>query len=301
MTTPRPVFAAAYAKINLTLDVLGRRDDGYHTLASVMQTIALHDTIRFELAPANEIRCVTDEHMLQANDNLAMRAAALLHQQREGSPGVRLELHKAIPIQGGLGGGSSDAARVLTMLNQLWRLDLSDTQLEALGARLGSDVPFFIRGGTALIEGRGELVTPLPDAEPLWLVLVKPTIGVPTAQVFRQLQPAAYTDGHDTAAVVEAIRAGRPIPFKHLTNALEPGVLRDFPAVAEAHAALRRAGAHLVRLSGSGPTLYAPFRRLEEATPVVERLRPTGLEMWLTHTVPASAANMRVLQPDSFV
>lgn len=289
MSALSPIFMPAYAKINLTLDVLGKRDDGYHRLASVMQTIALHDTLRIAPNRSGTTTCHCDLNDIKSSENLALRAAQLLHAEfADAQAGVELEVHKVVPTQAGLGGGSSDAACVLNTLNALWRCDLAAAQLEALGAQLGSDVPFFVRGGTALIEGRGEVVTPLPDAELLWLVLAKPAIGVPTAQVFRALQSEGYTQGDDTATVVGAIRAGQPVPFEHMTNALEPGVVRAFPEVAAARAALLEAGAPVVRMSGSGPTLFAPFRQLSEAAAVAARAQAPGVTFWLTHTITRS-------------
>lgn len=282
------LFVPAYAKINLTLDVLGKREDGYHRLASVMQAIALHDTLRIQTQEDGVISCFCDRAELQTDDNLALRAAQLLAGTApERRLGAEIELRKEVPTQAGLGGGSSDGANVLTALNALWRLNLPKERLEALAAQLGSDVPFFVRGGTALIEGRGEYVTPLPDAEALWLVLAKPSIGVPTAQVFRSLGPESYTRGDDSDAVVSAIRERRPLPFERLTNALEPGVLQMFPSVAKARDLLLDAGAPLVRMSGSGPTLFAPFRRLADAAAVAERARAntSDVAIWLTHTI----------------
>lgn len=282
------LFVPAYAKINLTLDVLGKREDGYHRLASVMQAIALHDILRIQAQEDGVISCFCDRAELQTDDNLALRAAKLLAGTApERRLGAEIELRKEVPTQAGLGGGSSDGANVLTALNALWRLNLPNERLEALAAQLGSDVPFFVRGGTALIEGRGEYVTPLPDAEALWLVLAKPSIGVPTAQVFRSLGPESYTRGDDSEAVVSAIRERRPLPFERLTNALEPGVLRMFPSVAKARDLLLDAGAPLVRMSGSGPTLFAPFRRLADAAAVAERARAntSDVAIWLTHTI----------------
>lgn len=286
------LFVPAYAKINLTLDVLGKREDGYHRLASVMQTIALHDTLRIETNDDAAITCACDAAELQTDDNLALRAAKLISAiAGDKRLGVRIELRKEIPTQAGLGGGSSDAARVLTMLNALWQLGLPTERLEELAAQLGSDVPFFVRGGTALIEGRGEYVTALPDAEPLWIVLAKPAIGLPTAQVFRSLRPESYSAGDDTEAVVVAIREQRPLPFERLSNALEPGVLQTVPQVAAARNLLLDSGAPLVRMSGSGPTLFAPFRRLADAAAVLERARASTLDVavWLTHTISHSS------------
>lgn len=281
-------FVPAYAKINYTLDVLGKRPDGYHTLASVMQTVALCDTLGLRARDDGKLALVCDVPALQTEDNLVLRAARRLQAAAARPlPGVTLELRKAIPTQAGLGGGSSDAASALVALNAAWGLGLDDTPLEALGAELGSDVPFFIRGGTALIEGRGERVTPLPDAEPLWIVLAKPQHSLSTAAVFRALAPADYTAEEDTAAVVDAIRAGQPLLFERFSNALERGVAATYPAVAAALADLRAAGAPVVRLSGSGPTVFAPFRELPQAAQVAATARAGGLDVWLTHTVTA--------------
>ncbi|HEU5439429.1 MAG TPA: 4-(cytidine 5'-diphospho)-2-C-methyl-D-erythritol kinase [Ktedonobacterales bacterium] len=287
-SVPTLGFIPAYAKINYTLDALGKRPDGYHALASVMQTVALCDTLGLRARSDGELALVCDVPALQAEDNLALRAARRLQAEAARPlPDVTIELRKAIPAQAGLGGGSSDAASVLVALNAAWSLGLDDTRLEALGAELGSDVPFFIRGGTALIEGRGERVTPLPDAEPLWIVLARPRLGLSTAAVFRALAPADYTSGEDTAAVADAIRAGQPLPFERCFNALERGVAAAYPAVEAALSALRAAGAPVARLSGSGPTVFAPFRELLPAATVAEAVRAVGLEVWLTHTVTA--------------
>ncbi len=145
--------------------------------------------------------------------NLVARAADLLRAETARPDlAAEIELRKEVPAQGGLGGGSSDAAAALVALNTLWELGLSDARLESLAGRLGSDTPYLVRGGTAWITGRGEFVEPLPDAEPLWLTLVKPPVDISTAAVFRALSPADYGDGADTEAVIAAIRAGRPCP-----------------------------------------------------------------------------------------
>ena len=279
-------FHPAYAKVNYTLDVLGKRADGYHRLASVMQTISLHDTLALRTRSDDAITLICDDPALETPANLALRAAHLLREHIGRTlAGVTLELRKRIPVQAGLGGGSSDAAAALTALDAYWGLHLDRDTLRALGARLGSDVPFFLAGGTALIGGRGEVVEPLPPAEPLWIVLVKPPIGISTATVFRTLAPAAYTGGDDTAALVAAIRAGEPLPLDRLSNALEPGVAATYPQVPAALDALRAAGAPIARLSGSGPTVYAPFRELIVAERVYQSVRAAGMPAWLTHTV----------------
>jgi 4-diphosphocytidyl-2-C-methyl-D-erythritol kinase len=281
-----PRFATAHAKINVTLEVLGKRDDGYHNLASIMQTIALHDTLALTSTADGRIELFCDLPELNSGDNLVVQAARRLRQEAGKSDlGARIELHKEIPAPGGLGGGSSDAAVVLIHLNELWEVGISRSRLLDLAAELGSDIPFFITGGTALIRGRGEDVTPLPPAEPFWLLLVKPGFGVSTRQVFADLSPEDYGDGSATAAVEAAIRENRPIPFQNLSNSLESGVMGAFPQLAELRSRLLASGAELVCMSGSGPTLFAPFRSLEAAKKVYRSARESDLPVGLTHTV----------------
>lgn len=280
------IFVPAFAKINLTLRVLGRRPDGYHGLLSVFQTVSLHDTLRLQPTSDGVIACATSLPTLNTPDNLVERAARLAR-DRAGTPslGAHIEVEKSIPSQSGLGGGSSDAATTLAALNALWELGRSPRELEELGAELGSDVPFFTLGGTALITGRGEFVRPLPDAEALWYLLAKPPLAVSTPTVFRALTPADYTGEGVRDPVAEAIERGDPLPLEALTNTLEGPVLRTYPAVAQTRESLLAAGAPLVRMSGSGPTLYAPFRDLGEAVAVRDRAQAVGLAVWLASSV----------------
>ena len=279
------VFIPAWAKINLTLAVLGKREDGYHALVSVMQTISLSDTLRIQVTDDDHITCAVDAPSLRNDDNLAMRAARLLRNEGYLTHGAVIELRKEIPAQGGLGGGSSDAAAVLIALNRLCALGLSQTRLEELAARLGSDIPFFIHSGTALIEGRGELVTPLPDCEPLWLLIAHPPVSISTAAVFQSVTPTDYGDTYDTDIVAEVIRGGSRLPLERLSNTLEPLVMRNWSEVAETRGGLLRAGAPIVRMSGSGPTLFAPFRTLDEAIQVYEAARGQNIAVRLCRTV----------------
>jgi 4-diphosphocytidyl-2-C-methyl-D-erythritol kinase len=289
MAWTHAVFMPAYAKINLTLEVLGRRPDGFHDLASVLQAISLHDTLALAPAPDGARTLVCDVPVLAGEANLALRAAHLLAAHvvaAAGSDrGVRIELRKETPVQAGLGGGSADAAAALLALARLWGVAMSAETLRELAAQLGSDVPFFLAGGTALVEGRGERVTPLPDAEPLWLVLLKPPVAVPTGAAFAALGPGDWGDGAATAEVAGAVRRGAPLPLDRLVNTFEASVRRDYPLVARAWDDLLAAGAPVVRLSGSGPTLFAPFRELSPAAAAQQRLRAAGHETWLAHSV----------------
>lgn len=279
-------FVQAYAKINLTLDVLGRRADGYHTVATVMQTVDLHDTICLTTTDYDRMNCTVPT--LSNDENLALRAAQLLRQRLELTQGVLIELHKRIPIAAGLGGGSSDAAAILLALQQWWRLQLSPTDLLTIAASLGSDVPFFLHGGLALCQGRGEQVTPLACHWPKamrWLLLLKPAISVSTAAVFRSLPASDYSDGTHSQAVCAALHAGTMPQAEDLHNSLERSVLEQYPEIAQAREDFLEAGASLVRLSGSGSTLFAPFAELARATQVQQQLQTQGYEVYLSRAI----------------
>ncbi len=283
-------FVRAYAKINLTLDVLGRRSDGYHELASVMQTVALSDTLAFCSVEDGRTEFFCDVPTLNTPENLVYRAVREVRAVTGCQRGVQIELRKQTPAQGGLGGGSSDAASVLLALNRLWTLALEHAHLIELAACLGSDVPFFVLGGTALVEGRGERVTALPDLPGMWVLLLKPEIAVSTPAAFRALTPVDYTDGQATARLVAAIRESGMPPLDGLVNALEERVCEHYPQVAACRAALKAAGARYVRMSGSGPTLFALFPTLEEAAPVYQTLLQQGRQVWLARTVSRAEA-----------
>lgn len=294
-------FVRAYAKINLTLDVLGKRSDGYHELATVMQTIDLYDTLCLIRTEDRRIEVICDTPELSSGDNLAACAAERFLQRRDAlqpihlSEGLTIELSKRIPIAAGLGGGSSDAAAVLLALHQWWKIPVSQAEMVALAASLGSDVPFFLTGGLALCEGRGDVVTQLPPSEMdfmRWLVLLKPPIGLSTATVFRHLSASDYTDGSYSRAFSAAVRAGASPHMGHLHNSLERTVLERYPEVARAKADMLHAGAQLVQLSGSGPTLFAPFPDLKAALDVQHRLQAQGYDVYLSHAVHPNSGNV---------
>jgi 4-diphosphocytidyl-2-C-methyl-D-erythritol kinase len=281
-------FVRAYAKINLTLDVLGYRADGYHDLATVMQTVDLYDTICLSAIEDNRVQLVCTKPELSNDNNLAARAAHLVRQRLAIRQGVLIELHKRIPMAAGLGGGSSDAAAVLLALQQWWQLQISPSDLLDMASSLGSDVPFFLTGGLALCEGRGERVTALSSHWPRtmrWLLLLKPAISVSTAAVFRNLPASDYTDGIRSRAVCRALTAGQPPELEDLHNCLERSVLETYPEVAHSRADLLQAGAPFVRLSGTGPTLFAPFPDLSLAQKVQELLKIQGYEVYLSRAI----------------
>ena len=290
-------FVRAYAKINLTLDVLGRRADGYHDLATVMQTVDLYDTICLTATEDNRVQLACTKPELSNDDNLAARAAHLVRQRLAIRQGVLIELHKRIPMAAGLGGGSSNAAAVILALHQWWRLHLSHSDLLDMATSLGSDVPFFLTGGLALCEGRGERVTALAPYWPWsmrWLLLLKPAISISTAAVFRNLPASDYSDDTHSRAVSRALNAGQTPQLEDLHNSFERSVLGRYPEVARAKGDLLQAGAPFVRLSGTGPTLFAPFSELAKAQRVQEQLQSQGYEVYLSRAIHPNGVDVNV-------
>ena len=281
-------FAHAYAKINLALEVLGKRSDGYHELITIMQTIDLYDTICLTERADGDIHLTCTRPELSNSDNLAVRAAQLVRQRLGLRRGVHIELVKRIPSAAGLGGGSSDAAAVLVGLQRWWQLPLTPDAMQEMAASLGSDVPFFLHGGLALCQGRGEQIAPLTPywpAEMRWLLLLKPSIGLATEAVFRHINPDDYSDGRHSRAIRAALAARQTPDPAHLHNSLERAVLQYYPQVTQAKAALLHAGAPFARLSGSGPTLFAPFAALSDAHQAYQTLRSQGYEVYLSRAV----------------
>lgn len=275
----------APAKINLTLEVLGKREDGYHEIVSVMQTVDLADRLTFTAADETNLSCNVPS--LQTADNLVLKAAHLLREKTGCSAGATIHLHKAIPEASGLGGGSSDAATTLQALNWLWGLGLTIDDLSPLAAALGSDVPFFLHGGTAFVEGRGEVVTPLPPiAESYVVLLATPgeTRGK-TAALYAMMTPSHYTKGESTAAVRGLLEAGATPSGATLTNVFEAVASAAFPGLAAARKVMLDAGAEWAMLSGSGPTLFTMLPTATAASDVERRLRAAGFQPYVARTI----------------
>lgn len=280
---PEEVIIRCPAKINLTLEVLGRFPDGYHRIASVMQTVSLADILSISLDRDIIFEC--DRPGLSGPDNLVVQAAALLKESTDYRGGAHLRLAKKIPEAAGLGGGSSDAAAALRGLNAVWNLRLSRRRLAELAVRLGYDVPFFLVGGTALAGGRGERMRSLPGPGALWLVLVKPPLSLPqkTATLYRALTDSEYTSGRHTSLLAKVLRAGETVSDGMLFNVFE-GIARSaFPGFQEYVELLLAAGATAAHLAGSGPTIFAIFSEKAEAQSVLGKL--SGIEAYLACTV----------------
>ena len=273
----------AYAKVNLILEVLGRREDGYHDVASIVQTIDLYDTLMLE--PADDITLECDRPELQSPDNLALRAATLLSETFPCDQGVRIRLQKSIPVSAGLGGGSSDAATTLKGLNRLWGLGLSVEDLTPLAARLGSDVPFFLHGGTAMVHGRGEHVRPLPPADLERILVLSPAFDLPqkTASVYGKLSESNFTKGALTRKLETRIRGGGDVPPQFLFNVFDAVAFDAFSGLARYWDTLHSLGAREIHLAGSGPSMFAPVSRKEMGTAL--HLLLTRRHGWEAHLV----------------
>ena len=280
---------SAYAKVNLTLEVLGKRDDGYHEISSVLQTINLADVLSFELAAEIKFVCRDPGASQMASfEEMVLKAASLLLGEAACSKGAVIRAESvAIPGGVGLGSSASIPATVLSGLNQLWSLGLPREKLSQLAARMGSDAPFFIYGGTALAEGRGERITPLPMLPTTWLVLLKPAIDpVPskTAAMYSLLNSSHFTTGAATQRLVSELRHGRPLQSSLLYNTFE-GVAFDFlPQLDQYRRRFLAAGASSVHLVGAGPMLFTLVPDEVQGEALSRRLKREGLEALLVHT-----------------
>ena len=266
----------AFAKINLSLRVLGRRPDNYHEIHTLFQTITLRDELTFESSCDDRIQLYCSEPDIPTDEsNLVVRAALVLRERFEVGAGVRINLEKRVPVGGGLGGGSSDAAVTLMGLVRLWQLTASRDELAAIGSRLGADVPFFLAGGTALGTGTGTEITPLDDAPKMHLVVIAPGIKVLTTEAYKALNAPALTK--ESPPVMLPISLGEPdfsgFLREAMRNDFEPAVFPLYPEIARARAALLRAGASAAMLSGSGSSLFGVFDNREKAALARSELR----------------------------
>lgn len=281
----------APAKINWTLEVLGQRPDGFHNVKTILQTIDLCDSL--ELEPAAELTLeATGEGLPPPDENLTMRAARLLQEKTDYSGGARMRLTKTLPIAAGLGGGSSDAAAALRGLDRLWGLALPRERLVELAAEVGSDVPFFLRGGTALAEARGERITPLPDApRTAILVLVPPlAIAQKTQRMYSLLGPKDYGDGAVSDRLADGLRQGKPPRDDDLYDVFGSLAFQAFPELQTCRQALMQAGASDVHLAGSGPALFVLLRDEEQRERLARAAASVGAKALAATTILSSQA-----------
>jgi 4-diphosphocytidyl-2-C-methyl-D-erythritol kinase len=276
----------AWGKINLSLDVLHLRPDGYHQLATVMQSIGLADSLTFQLNDSGRIRLDCNYPQLANDDNLVVRGAKLLQERFCPEQGVDIYLEKKLPVAAGLGGGSSDAAATMKALNYLWGLDLSTSALISLGSKLGADVPFCLVGGTALAQGIGDELTLLKPAPKIWLVLVKPATGLSAGEVYKHWDALAWDSNNYTPGVIKALERG-DIHFlaEAVGNDLERAVVSLQPEVEEIRQEMLERGALKAMVSGSGPTVVGFVASEEQGIRLAKGLWNKYPEIHVTYTV----------------
>jgi len=276
----------APAKINLVLEVLGKLDDGYHEIRSLVQAISLCDVISFEPADVVSLECT--EPSLLIFENLVVQAAELLKKTSGYEKGVKIKLDKRIPWDAGLGGGSSDGATTLLALNKLWGLKLATSDLVKMAAMLGSDMPFFIHGGAALIEGRGEKVTPLRAPAPGWFVLFMPPLPkMPrkTEQLFSRLEASHFTDGRFVDKAVKLWSQDKQIISSLFFNVFDRVAFDAFLGLVDYWKSFEEVGARDIHLVGSGPALFTPADDEAQAGKMCSLLSQQGLGAYAVSTV----------------
>lgn len=282
------ITETAYAKINLGLDILGKRSDGYHEVSMIMQTIGLSDEVI--ITPGSGEGSITIEtnipNLSCGRDNLAYKAAALLAEYAKIIPNVHIALNKRIFLAAGLAGGSADAAAVLRGLNRYWQLNLSNDVLEQLAGKLGSDIPFCIDGGTTLATGRGEVLTKLEDLPEAIVVLAKPkNLDVSTAWVYQHYDHGRVVHSPCIWNLQEHLSRGIRACIPYMGNVLETVTIPAHPVIASIKAAMLSAGTFYALMSGSGPTVFAFAENMETAKNIEKALADFHVETAITTTI----------------
>lgn len=254
----------SFAKINLFLHILGKRPDGFHEICTVFQTVSLHDTLKFDLSDKLELTC-NDKQIPTDESNLIIKAAKLLRQKTNTAKGAKIYLEKNIPFPGGLGGGSSNAAVTLLGLSKLWNLGISFEELHEIAACIGSDVPFFLYGGTALGTGRGTEIEALRDFTENNMIIVTPNIEISTSEAYKQIS-AEYLTNIDSKSILKICRdKAERLASGHLNfqNDFEKSVFEIAPEIKRLKNKLSSSGATNALLSGSGGSVFAIFDKME--------------------------------------
>ncbi len=280
----------SYAKINLTLDVLGIRPDGYHAIESVMQTVGLHDTLTLTPRDDPGINIICSTPGIPTDErNLAHKAASLMLAKCGVGIGLDIHMEKRTPSEAGLGGGSSNAAAVLTGLHKLLDLVVGPDEMLGIAAQIGSDVPFFLAGGTALVRGRGEEALPLPDMPEAWIAILKPSFGVSTPWAYKRLdemRTIARERSDASKRMTKCIRAGEwdCIP-ELLSNDLELPALERHPQIGRLKNELLNAGASAALMCGSGSAVFGLFDSESQAQAAAKSLAKSDIQTFVVRTI----------------
>lgn len=276
----------AYAKINIALDIVGKRDDGYHLLRMIMQSIDLYDTIEINKVNSGiNLKC--NKHYVPTDErNLAYKAAKIFMETYSIGSGVEIELIKHIPVSAGLAGGSTDAAGVLKLMNKMFNINASEEELKALGLKLGADVPYCISGGTALCEGVGEKITQLKGFKDKILVLIKPPFGVSTKEVYKSFDLTKVIFHPRIEALIEAM-GNDDLYFvaNNMKNLLENVTLRRHRVLMNIKEEVKIEGSIGTMMSGSGPTVFAFFDDMLKAQVCYDNMKKKYKDVFITRTI----------------
>lgn len=288
----KEVKRTAYAKINLGLDVVGKREDGYHNLSMVMTSIEVHDKLRLKAIKKDAILMKTNLNYLPTDDrNLVVRIVRYMRDQYKIKSGVFIDLYKVIPVGAGLAGGSSDGAQAILGMNQLFDLGLTIEEMMAIGKLYGADIPYCVRGGTMLAEGIGDILTPIDHDLCLDLLVVKPKISVPTPMVFKVLKADEISWHPDIEALIQGLKSGdlRAVT-NHLGNVLEPVTFELYEEVLKVKEAMEDTGALGVLMSGSGSAIFAVYASRAQASKAAKALNrhPLIKQIFVTRTISGS-------------
>lgn len=273
------------AKINLTLDVLAKRKDGYHEVEMIMQSIDLYDEMEFKVIQGDIVIHCDHSEVPKNEENIVYTAAKLLKKEYNIDKGIDITIHKYIPVAAGLAGGSTNAAGALKALNQLWELNLPITRLMELGGRIGADIPFCLLGGTVLATGIGEVLKPLTPLSPTWLVLVKPSFSVSTSWAYQNINFNKKLKHPDTKKVLEAIEQ-RDIEgaLPYLQNILEDVTSIAHPEIKSIKSRMLNLGARGALMSGSGPTVFGICKEKQEAQEIYNYLKKEYRDAFVVKT-----------------
>ena len=276
----------AYGKVNISLDVVGKREDGYHLLSMIMQNIDLYDEIEVEKQKCGIILECNKSYVPVDNRNLAYKAAEIFKERYDIVDGVKINIEKNIPVSAGLAGGSTDAAAVLKVMNKLFNVNATEEELMELGLKLGADIPYCIHGGTALCEGIGEIITPIKPFRDKIVVLVKPAFGVSTKEVYKNFNLEKVKQHPKTAEIINAIE-NDDLNFvaSNMKNLLENVTLRKHKILIKIKEEMNACGAINSMMSGSGPTVFAFFDDMLKAQRCFEKMKKKYSDVFITRTI----------------
>ena len=276
----------AYGKVNISLDVVGKREDGYHLLSMIMQNIDLYDEIEVEKQECGIILECNKSYVPVDNRNLAYKAAEIFKERYDIVDGVKINIEKNIPVSAGLAGGSTDAAAVLKVMNKLFNVNATEEELMELGLKLGADIPYCIHGGTALCEGIGEIITPIKPFRDKIVVLVKPAFGVSTKEVYKNFNLEKVKQHPKTAEIINAIE-NDDLNFvaSNMKNLLENVTLRKHKILIKIKEEMNACGAINSMMSGSGPTVFAFFDDMLKAQRCFDKMKKKYSDVFITRTI----------------